>query len=70
MIGVCRNHLDVADGIFDFGNSTLKVVISSGKMNIAELVLAQAKIDMGLNRKRSIQNEIDQLESKKKQILQ
>ena len=70
MIGVCRNHLDVADGIADLGNSTLKAVISSGKMNMAELMSAQAKIDMGLNRKRSIQNEIDQLESKKKKILQ
>ena len=70
MIGVCRNHLNVADGIVDLGNSTLKAVISSGKMNMAELVSAQAKIDMGLNRKRSIQNEIDQLESKKKKILQ
>ena len=69
MIIVCRNHLDVADGIVDLGTSTLKAVISSGKMNMAELVSAQAKIDMGLNRKRSIQNEIDQLESKKKKIL-
>ena len=70
MIGVCRNHLDVADGIVDLGNSTLKAVISSGKMNVAELVSAQIKIDTGLNRKQSIQNEIDQLESKKKKILQ
>ena len=54
MIGVCRNHLDVADGIVDLRNSTLKAVIYSGKMNMAELVSAQAKIDMGLNRKQSI----------------
>ena len=37
---------------------------------MAELVSAQAKTDMSLNRKQSIQNEIDQLESKKKKILQ
>ena len=54
MIGVCRNHLDVADCIVDLRNSTLKAVICSGKMNMAELVSAQAKIDMGLNRKQSI----------------
>ena len=70
IISVCRNHLDVADGIVDLGNSTLKAVISSGKMNVAELVSAQVKIDTALKRKRSIQNEIDQLESKKKKILQ
>ena len=70
MIGVCRNHLDVANGIVDLGNSTLKALISSVKVNMTELVSAQAKNDMGLNRKWSNQNEVDQLESKKKKILQ
>ena len=43
MIGVCRNHLDVADGIVHLGKSTVKTLISSGK----ELVSAQVKKKYG-----------------------
>ena len=68
IVSICKKNLDVAESIVEEGNNSLKALILDKNVDRQKLVAAQAKIDMGLKRKKSIENEIEELLSKKRKI--
>ena len=62
---VCEMNMKVAENIIEEGNVELKKHVSSQNIDVKNITIAQSKIEIGLNRKRSLQVEMDELIAKK-----
>ena len=56
-----RFSLRILEDTITKGNKYLKSVVVFGKVNMSELAATQAKIDIGLSKKRSVETKIDEL---------
>ena len=56
-----RFSLRILEDTITKGNKYLKSVVVFGIVNMSELAATQAKIDIGLSKKRSVETKIDEL---------
>ena len=59
--GLFRFSLRILEDTITEGNKYLKSLVVFSKVNMSELAATQAKIDIGLSKKRSVETKIDEL---------
>ena len=59
--GLFRFSLRILEDTITEGNKYLKSLVVFSKVNMSELAATQAKIDIGLSKKRSVETKLDEL---------